>query len=1154
MSLRFILGRAGSGKSHYCLEEIKRKIDEGYDKPLIYLVPEQFSFQAEKNLLHKVGAAGIGKTEVMSFRRMAYRVMNEVGGITRQHMNSAGANMLIYRILDENKENLSAFLKASRKQGFISNISATIKELKKYEISPQMLRETSQIAMDETLKGKLQDVGMIFDAFQGRLSENYIDAEDELSLLYEKLPESKIFNDAEIFMDEFFSFTPQEYSIIERLLKKAERLNVTLSMEGLPRKGVKTSEDLFLPTKNTEEKLINIAADNNIALDIPVKLDCSPCYRFRKSTEMDYMEKNLYTFPYKSFEGKTEKLSILKAGNGYGEVEEIARDILELCRDKNFRFNDIAVISGNLDGYEKLVRVIFSEHGIPYFIDKKREVNGNPIIVFLVSALEILSKNWSYEPVFRFLKCGLIHMDMNDIDLLENYVLANGIRGKRWTQNAPWDYRINYGTSDEKIGDKERDILLRVNESRNKIIKPLMVLDEALEHSKDAREMCTALYNFLCDMNISERIQNLIEKFKSTHELDKVNEYSQIWEIVIKVLEQVVEVMGDEVIDIEKLASVLSIGFEEYEVGLIPPSLDQVLVGSIQRLRSHEIKILYIIGVNDGIFPSPSEGDVIFNDEDRERLKVLGVEIAKDSKGRAFEEQFLVYTTMTTPGEFLKLSYPIADNEGKTLRPSLIISRLKKIFPLLKEKSDIKFTGVDEEKLKHITSPDATFGELITAFRASSEGREIQPLWLDVYRWFKGNEEWKGKLDTILSGFTYSNEAEIVDTSKVRSLYGRHLNLSVSRLEKYSECPFGYFVQYGLRAKERKIYRLTRPDMGTFMHDILYDFSKLIDEKDIKWKDVTDELCVNEVSAIIDKKVSDMPSSVLNSSARYRHAADAMKKIVSRAVWIVAKHMKRGDFTPAGYELAFGEDGNYPPIVVKLHSGESVYLIGRIDRVDMLSEDRGNFIRIIDYKSGTKEFKLTDVYNGLQLQLLVYLDAILTDMSKEIKGDMLPGGMFYLRMDDPIIKSSGEISDDKIEEEIIKKLKLNGLLLSDEELVRHMDNSISGSSSIIPAKLNKDNTLSKVTSGATLEQFNMLRRYVRDTIAEICEEILEGKIDLMPCKKNKYTPCTYCSFSAVCQFDTHIKGNKYKYIEDKDNEEIWTALKEKYGSTSGVEE
>lgn len=1135
MSLRFIYGRAGSGKSNYCLQDIKDKIKKGCEGPLIMVVPEQFSFQAEKNLLHTVGPSGIANAQVLSFSRMAYRTLNEVGGITRQHMNSAGANMLMYRILEENRDKLCAFLQASRKQGFVDTVSRMITELKKYEVSPEMLLQTTDKIQDSELRNKLNDMGILFEAFQKRLHENYIDTEDELSLLYEKMDYSKLFDGAEVWMDEFFSFTPQQNRIIEKLMLVAKRVNITLTSNP----GNEIS-DIFTLTVETENKLINIARDNNVALDKPVTLSCRPCYRFKNSDDIDYLEKHLFSYPYSPFRGKVNDIGIFKAQDRYSEIIETAKNILHFCRDNGYRYNDIAVISGDLDSYENLIRAIFSEYEIPYFIDKKREISSNPLIIYVIASVEILARNWSYESIFRYLKCGLLNIDMGEIDILENYVLASGIKGKRWIQKEPWKVIKGSSLSEEEIDS--------INATRLKIVEPLIELDKRLKNGKNARKMCTAIYEFLCDTQIPDRIEKWIEEFNKNEELDKINEYKQIWDVTMKVLEQIVEVMGEEEMSLDELAKVLSIGFNSYEVGVIPPSLDQVLVGSIQRLRSHEIKILFIIGVNDGIFPAKIDGDLIFSDEDRMKLKEIGVEIAKDSRSKAFDEEFLVYTTLTTAGTYLKLSYPIADIEGKTMRPSIIISRIKKLFPNMSEKSDIISRNFEED-IELIANPRSTFRALITALRSSNEGIALAHMWLDVYRWFADSSLWKDKLNTILDGFYFANEAEIVDTSKIRKLYGKHLKLSVSKLENFARCPFGYFVKYGLGANERKIYKLSKPDIGTFMHEILYDFSKFIHEKNINYREVSDDECKNILNDIIDKKIEGMQDSIFKSSFRSMHSVDIMKRILARSVWLLVRQMRMGDFTPEGYEIAFGDGSIYPPIEVKMHSGETVYLIGRIDRLDLFNEQNGEYIRIIDYKSGNKEFSLSDVYYGFQLQLLVYLDAILTDISKSLSREVIPGGAFYFKMDDPIIRSNEELDETELEKEIMKNLKLDGLILSDLNVVKHMDNEISGSSAIIPARVNKDDELAKNKSGVTIEQFGYLRRYVKDTIANLCEEILEGNIELAPRKNGGDTPCKYCELAMACQFDKRLKGNKVRNLQQKSNDEIWDTLQKKYNDS-----
>lgn len=1146
MSLKFIFGRSGSGKSYYCLNDIKKRIEEGCMQQLILLVPEQFSFQAQKNLIKTVGEAGMLKAQVLSFERMAYTVFNEIGGLTRQHINDSGKSMIVYKIMEENKEKLKAFGKAARRQGFVTTMCDIITELKRYNISSDVLSNSLERIENENLKDKIQDIILIFSQFEERLHKSYVDAEDDLTILAEKIDNCHLFDETEVWIDEFSSFTPQQYAILEKLMNKAKRVNITLCTDCLNGDCAVENTDVFLNTKNTEKRILEIIQKNNIKYDKPVALKCEPCYRFKDSKELQHLQHYMFSYPYKAYKEKTSDLHIFKALNKYTEVEETARDIVRICRDEDFRFKDIAVVSGDLDGYENLVRAIFSEYNIPYFIDKKREISNNPIIVLIVSAVEILAKNWSYECIFRYLKTGLLDLHIDEIDMLENYVLANGIRGKRWTQDGLWDYRINYSFEDEEIGEEEKELLEKINNIRYKITKPLIKLSESIKGRKKGLQMCEGLYNFLCEIGVPEKIEKWIKELRESNELDKSNEYTQIWDIVIEVLDQIVDVVGEDTLSMDTFSKVLATGFGEYQIGVIPPVLDQVLVGSVTRLKSHDVSALYIIGVNDGIFPAAIPKEGILADSDREGLRDKGIELAKDTRSRAFEEQFLVYTTLTIMSKYLRLSYFMSDEEGKAKRPSMIISRIKKIFPNIVEQSNLIEKSDEGEGLKAISTPRATFNELISNIRKDAEENYITPLWYQVYEWYKNNREWNKKLSSVLEGFNYTNKTQIIDNSKVRKLYGKHMSISVSRLEKYVECPFAYFMQYGLKAKNRKIYNLSSPDLGSFMHSVLQSFSVMLKEENLSWKDINKEWCEKNVHNIVDSTIAKIPGSILSSSKRYNHIANGLKKILTRSVWLITEHIKRGEFAPKGYELSFSNSGDFPPITIKLHSGETVSLIGRVDRVDSMEEEQSTYLRIIDYKSGTKEFKLSDVYYGLQMQLLIYLDAILTELEEKTSKEALPGGILYFKLDDPIIKGKGELTDSEIEKRIMKSLRMNGLLLDSLDVVKEMDSEIEKSSDIIPVSIKKDGTISKSQSSvATLEQFQLLRKYVKGTIGQLCEQILEGNIDIEPCKKKNRNSCEYCIYPSVCQFDTSMKDNKYRFLEDKPEEEIWKAIEEK---------
>jgi ATP-dependent helicase/nuclease subunit B len=1135
MSLRFIYGRAGSGKTQFCLNDIKEKLKNDDKHPLILLVPEMFTFEAEKSMLKTIDRDKNLRTQVLSFKTMANRVFSEVGGLVHMHIKPCGRAMLIYRIMEQVKDSLKVFSKSARQQGFINTVSEIITELKRFEVSPDILKEAVDNVDNLLLKNKLHDISLIFSQFETNLHEKYIDTEDEMARLAQKLEFSTQFNGAEIWMDGFSGFTPQQYRVIEKLLKKASRVNICLSTDGT---SYTDMSDVFAPTKITEEKLIRLCMDNNISIEKHVDLNCEVLPRFKDSKELIHLEKHLFSFPYKPYEEETNDITIFKAVNIYSEVEETARDIVRICRDKGIRFSDIVVASRDLNRYEKLIKAIFTEYNIPYFIDQKRDIKSNPIIVFITSAVEILTKRWSYESVFRYLKSGLLNIDRDDINILENYVLANGIRGKRWFEEE-WEYRLNYRFGSIEISEHEREIIKRVNDIKKIIVEPLKELHDKISGKNKVRDICSSLYEFLLTAEIPQKIESMILYFKEIKELDTANQYAQVWDIVVDVLDQMVEVMGDDVVSIDQFVKILSMGFDEYQIGVVPPALDQVLVSSVDRMKSHNAKALYIIGVNDGVFPSASNDEGILTDKDRESLKSIGIELDHDTRTKAFEEQFLIYTSLTSSTKFLRLSYPIADHEGKTMRPSIIISRLKKIFPKIREESNIVRMGTIEENLNLICSPTSTFNEMIASIKQLEEN--ISPLWLDVYRWYMNNHEWKEKSSRILKGLYYTNQEKTISIERTKKLYGEKLYMSISRLEKYAACPFAYFIEHGLKAKERKVYGFNPPDMGTFMHNVLEQFSDVLKKEGMGWRDITKDFCREAVSIIVDKMISQIPGFILNSSPRYKYLSERLKRILTGAVWVIAEHIKRSSFEPLGHEVGFGLNDKYPPIKIVLDGGEEINLTGRIDRVDIMEKDDARYIRIVDYKSSDRAISLTDVYHGLQIQLLVYLDAIL-ESALEDESKLHPAGILYFKIDEPLIKAKTDMEEEEIEKSIIKKLKMKGLLLKDAEVIREMDRNIEGHSDIIPAYITKDGAIGSATNGATAEQFKILRRYVKNAIKRLSSEMINGNIAIRPYKKKKQTPCTYCNYGAICQFDERLSDNEYKIISDKDEEEIWSLM------------
>lgn len=1145
MSIRFIYGRAGIGKSTWCINSIAENIKKDDENKLILIVPEQYTFNTENRILKSIGESALLRTQVLSFKKMAHEVFEECGGRVKEIIKESGRNMLIHKVLNEKIESLEYFRKISREQGFYEIVSDVISEFKKYNVEVDSLRNIEESIQESDLYNKIRELSIIYEAFNEEMNEGYIDGDDELTLLGKKLLENDIYTNSEVWIDEFSTFTPQQLEIIRLLARRCKRVNITLCMDNRDNSnGNQDITDVFNTIKNTENKILKIMKENNISYDKPINLNMinvnEGYNRFKNSPGLEHIEKYFFTYPFNSFNGKCENVKLYKANNIYDEIERVAKSITALIRSGKYRYKDISVVCRNIDDYEKITSVIFKDYEIPYFLDKKLELLNNPLIILITSAFEILFKDWSYESVFKYLKTGLTGIENSYIDILENFVLEYGVKGYKWTVkeiiSESW-FNNNEELSEEKIF---------ISEIMDEVRRPLLVFHNKIKGKHKVSHICKAIYEFLIDIHAFERINEWIEKFDEIGLEDKVKEYSQVEESVIDILDQAVDVMGDKDLDSYDFFKILNSGFNNEEIGVIPVALDQVNIGDVARIKGRDVKALYIVGVNDGILPASKKEEGILSDNDRNILSDIGIELASNTRNKVFEEQFLLYTVLTISSDFLMISYPMADFEGKSLRPSIVISRIKKILPKLVEESDLYDISSYKDKLNKVISPIPTFNELILAMRKNCDEENVEEYWREVYKWYKDSPEYENKVKNIFKGLDYSNLKNHVNKNNLRELYANEdgkLMFSVSRLEKYAECPFSYFVQYGLKAKNRKIYEFTPPDLGSFVHDILDLFTNRVKKEGILWSELNNERCKDIVSNLIDIRLSEQTNSILNSSKRFKYLSQRFKRVISKSVTVMAEQIGKGEFEVFKTEFDFGNYKTGEAVMLNLQDDEKVYLQGRIDRIDTLDLDGQTYIRIIDYKTGAKKFDLNELYYGLQMQLLVYLDAIIKNSKYILEKQVVPGAVLYFKVDDPIIKSKKEMTTEEVETEVLEELKLKGLVLKDAKVVKAMDRDIEGYSLVIPAAFKKDGDFKSTSDVVTEEEFTLLREYVNRKMISLCEDMLCGDIKIEPTKQANRSYCEYCDFSSICQFDTSIKDNKYKIVGKKSRTEIWDNIR-----------
>lgn len=1132
MGLQLILGRSGTGKTELCLQEIAARQAQNIQTPLILIVPEQFSLQAERDLIRKTGGKGIMQAQVLSFRRLAFRVFREAGGSSAALLGDVGKSMVLRKILLEREKELAYFAGAIHKQGFMEQLSSTISEFFQYEIHQDKIAEMAGKWEDGSpIQRKLLDLSKIYEGYLEFTKNDYVSTDDALDVLAEKIAPSSFLQNGEIWMDGFYGFTPQELRVIEKLLQTVRTVHITLTIDeaSLQSKNI-TYISPFFETMETKVKLERIAGENGIEIKKPVIL--KKPFRF-KTKAMGVLEENWLAYKPKGSRVK-KGLRIFAASDRHQEIIDTAEEIIRLVREYGFRYRDIAIVSRALGDYESNIKGILQEYRIPYFIDTKREIISNPMVELIRSIIAMCTYDFQYEGVFRYLKTGLTGVPKEHIDRVENYVLSYGIKGYKWFLDE-WKY--GFSESEE---DRER--YRTINAIKDEITAPLYPFIQKIQKGKryTVRFITEQIFALLKALNVTIRLEAKIEGMLAENNVTGAYEYRQCFQNMTAVFEKLVEILGDDEMSIEEYGKIIDAGLIESDMGIIPPGVDQVIIGDIERTRLPKIRALFVIGVNDGILPAPPAAQGIFSELEREELENKGVELSHNAIRRTFEENFLIYCGITKAEELISFSYAFSNLDGKTLRPSAVITKLKKIFPLIEET-----TEGTKEPLHSISQAEPTFHQLGIKLKAYIDTGELNPIWMDAFEYYQRHRDWRPRTQLLVKGLMEKNKPGKLEREELNRLYHKELYSSVSRLEQFAACPFSYFVQYGLRAKERKLYEMNTPDLGLLFHSVLESFSRELIEQGKNWRQLTLAETEKMIDAAVEKKAPEIGSEVLLSTASYKYIVKRLKRISKRAITTLEEHIKRGSFEPFGYEVGFGIEEALPPIVIELSSGDKLVLTGKIDRVDVLEASGKQYIKIIDYKSGKKNFQLQDIYYGLQLQLLLYLNAFLESGKELAGGQLFPAGVFYFRITDPMISSMETLSGEELNRLLLKELKMSGLVLADKTILSAIDCEFSKetgavSSDIIAVGTTKAGELRKDAAAVDAAQYTAVLQFAKLRARSLGERILSGEIDIFPYKRGKYSACDYCSFRSVCCFDE--TKNEYHYLKELKKEELWNKI------------
>ena len=1115
MPLQFIFGNSGSGKTHYLYQHV---IEESMKHPqmnYLILVPEQFTMQTQRDLCMMHPCGGIMNIDVLSFGRLAYRIFEETGANSRHVLDDEGKNLILRKIAADYEDELRILRGNLKKQGYISEVKSVISEFTQYGIGFEELDEFMEhLEPTSPLYFKLQDIRRLYEEFEKYLADRYITKEELLDVLSDAVPQSELLKKSVVVLDGFTGFTPIQNRLLGELMKSCKKVMITVVMD--EREDPFTFRhpyQLFALSKQMVTGLVKIAGELWIPIEEHLELYGHPLPRFRNNPELDFLEANLFRSSMIQYSYEPVAVSLHTVRNPKAEADFVASQIRKLVREQGYRYRDIAVISSEMNVYASHFETSFDSYQIPVFMDHKKSILLNAFVDYLRCLLGMVSQGFTYDSVFRFLRTGLTEFAQDEVDLLDNYVRALGIRGyKKWQQ--AWV---------RKTRDTEGEKLELLNGMRVRFVEKIDALVLILrQHSKTVKDITVAVYEYLVKEQMQERLKEWETRLQDQGELALSKEYSQIYRIVIELFDKFVELLGDEKIALSDYCELLDAGLEEARVGVIPPSLDQVVIGDVQRTRIKNVKALFFVGANDSLLPGKMKQGGLLSEKEREHFQKQNLSLTPGAKEQIYIQQFYLYMNLTKPEEHLYITYSKVSADGQSLRPAYLIPEFRKLYPSLKV-IDEEIKGLKEREITPKT------GLSILAAGLSDRRCGLDNEWKELYSWYKKDaKEMNIWLNKLLDAGFFNKESSQLSAADARFLYGDEERVSVTRLERFATCAYNHFLTYGLKLKEREEYQFEAMDLGNIAHQAMERFSIHAETLGDSWTEMDEEVRAKLVEQSVEESIVDYGNTVLYSTSRNEYMVSRIKKLIYRSVWALTAQMEKSDFKPAEYELKFGS--------------------GKIDRVDICEDADKIFVKVTDYKTGSKSFDITSFYYGLQMQLPVYLNAAVDwQKEKQPAKEIIPAGFFYFRMKDPIVDK--EKDETALETRILKELKLDGLVNVDDGVIDHLERDLNGASNFIPVGKNKDGSFRKDSKVLEAEDFLTLLEYTRKKSASLKSSIFSGEVDAAPYVLGKDAGCDYCGYRDICGFDQALEGYESRNFEKYSQEEVVEKMKQELGSS-----
>lgn len=1081
--LNIITGRTGSGKTRY-IRNLASEIAKNESGKAVIIVPEQFSFETEKGMLEILGNEKINNVEILSFSRIAERLLSDYGRITKRPADDATRAVLMSMAIESLQDKLTYYNRYQKNPLLINELLKFNRELKTCCIPLEKLTEMAEKVKKPTFAKKLDELSVIFQCYDSLMTKNFQDDSLNLDLLAELLYDVPYFKGKTVFVDAFAGFSAQEYKVLERIIATADNVYITFCCDTSRNNA---EYELFYNAMCEIRKLRGIANRVNVKIAPEKVLHSAKEY---KADALNFLEENIFDITDKKYENDCNSIALVPCRNKNDECDFIASEIKRLVREEKYRYRDIAVIERSNGSYKNQLLSSFRKYGIDCFPDNRQPILTQPLMAFMLSLFDILTDGFDTESVLRFLKTGLYGFSIEEISLIEDYTLMWRKKASEW-KNEWTDNPDGFGV---EFNDYSQQKLNNINDLRAKIVGPIIALKNKITDA-DGETISRELFSFLRNAGVDKNLKDFTSLLIKNGEDDLALEQGKIWRILTEILDNLCSATENGKITLKRYRELFEIIVSTKDLGQIPNGIDEVIIGSADRIKATAPKAVFIVGANAGVFPMASSSGVVLNDAERCELQENGIEIISNLEYNSVSERFIAYHSMTLATEKLYVSYSNVDANSETLSPSELVFEIQRLFKNVK-----------------IIKPDALglIESRKTAFSAlANEKSKNSVLGSTLYKYFNddGSQNELSMLEKI-----GKKDFAINDKDLATELFGKSMYISASKTERFYKCPFSYFCEYGIKVQPRREAQMDPAQSGTLVHEVLEKFLKE-NSKDKFTKFTTSEI-KEKINIIIDNYIEEKMSGYKDKPMSFIRTISLLKESTFKIVMQLVDEFMHCEFVPVNFELNINNDGDIKPYLIELENGGTVKIIGKVDRVDTYETSDNTFVRIIDYKTGGKIFDLGEVFAGLNMQMLIYLFAIWQN-GEDLYKNVTPAGILYYQAKSSRVtdgKNLNRYSDETLINKTIKdNFKMSGMVLNNLQVITAMEKNLEGV--YIPAGLDKSGNISG--NVISLKSLSNLKEKVNSLIKEMANSLQSGAINAFPTEDG----CDYCQYKDICRRD-----------------------------------